>query len=283
MTEPDPVDLGSGTERLLEEMQATRLAIETPERVRIVYDLAGIGSRFAAGSVDMTILLCLNAGVAVVISLLGNQWVLEMSQNPGAFFMAAMGIFYLILWGYFLGFETFWSGQTPGKWVMRIRVVSEEGGPASVSAIFVRNLLRVVDALPILVAHGGGGIVMIMHARHKRVGDLAAGTIVVRERPTDLGIGRLEEVARAPRDVRPDELNREELELAQRFAARMEELTVASRKQLAERIVARIEERIELPGLDAGKLLILLAQGRQPSELRDVAGPDLELPEEPRP
>jgi len=82
--------------------------------------------------------------------------------------------------GYFPVSESVWSGKTLGKMVMHLRVVDVRGGPLSVSQAIVRNLVRLIDFLPLYYAVGA--VVMFVNQRGQRLGDLAAGTVVVRER-----------------------------------------------------------------------------------------------------
>jgi hypothetical protein len=193
--------------------------------------------------------------------------------------LALLGSFYVLLWMYFLGFELLWGGQTPGKWMLKLRVVSETGGPAPASAIFVRNLLRLVDALPVIVVHLLGGVVMFLSPRCKRIGDLAAGTVVVRERALSRGMRDLDVTALRARGARhEDDLDDEETALVRRFVERKHELTQAALAGVAQRVVAVLAQRRELPSADPVKLLSLLDQGHSPHELREASGPRVAPP-----
>lgn len=87
---------------------------------------------------------------------------------------------FALIWGYFVVFELLWNGQTPGKRVAGTRVVRLDGSPAGALAIVVRNLVRLIDFLP--GAYGVGLLTMFIDRRSRRLGDLAAGTLVIRER-----------------------------------------------------------------------------------------------------
>lgn len=266
-------DPAADATRLNDDDFDVRLEIETPERIRVVHELAGIGSRFAAGTIDMIILFIIWILASIVIMTVGSGLANALDLHGGALAMAAIGVFYVILWGYFLGFELFWRGQTPGKWMLDLRVVSESGGPASASAVFVRNLLRIVDVLPLVVAHVLGGIVMFLNARAKRVGDLAAGTVVVRERNLELDVSRFSAPSETGAQRRPDDLDDEERRSVAQFLDRAEELLPANRAKLARRLVEELSERRELPHMEHEKLLQFLDAGHPPAELRDRAGP----------
>lgn len=160
--------------------------IQTPEYVEFSYQLAGLGSRFVAYSLDFL----LQTGVAFLIFLIfgvtaaileymsGTGW-LQDALNNSMLAVVILALF-LIYWGYFIYFESLWNGQTPGKRVVGIRVIREGGYPVTLVSILLRNLLRVVDWLPLL--YGIGIIGVFVSSQHKRIGDLAAGTVVVRER-----------------------------------------------------------------------------------------------------
>jgi uncharacterized RDD family membrane protein YckC len=93
---------------------------------------------------------------------------------------AAAGILgFLFLWGYYIYFETSWNGQTPGKRWAGIRVIRQDGLPINLSEVIIRNLIRIVDFLPLL--YGLGIVAMFADSQSRRLGDLAAGTLVVRE------------------------------------------------------------------------------------------------------
>jgi len=157
-----------------------QLNIDTPELVAIEMPLAGIGSRFIAILVDyliwgaaFTLLIALAAIVIPAVRVFG-----EVSANW------AVGIFFLIVfllqWGYFALFEAFGNGRTPGKRVARIRVIHQSGRGISFFESLARNLVRFVDYLPGFYAVGV--VAIFVSRRHQRLGDMVAGTLVVRDR-----------------------------------------------------------------------------------------------------
>jgi uncharacterized RDD family membrane protein YckC len=149
---------------------STRLV--TPEAVPLDVDVAGLGSRGLAIFVDGMIQFALFFLFLLIVSgfnLNGAAGVAVVSV--GAF---------IVFWGYFFAFEGLWHGQTPGKRTQRLRVIGSDGQPIGFQAVFVRNLIRVVDFLP--TAYAVGAATMVINGRSQRLGDLAAGTIVVRER-----------------------------------------------------------------------------------------------------
>lgn len=153
-----------------------RYTIDTPENIEFGYDIAGIGSRFLAAIVDTFLI-----GVAEVIVLLVVGLAVQ-SLSLGESILTAAGavLGFVILWGYYVAFELAWNGQSPGKRMLGLRVVREGGRPITVIASIIRNLIRIVDFLPLL--YGIGVVAMFVDRRARRLGDLAAGVLVVRER-----------------------------------------------------------------------------------------------------
>ena len=149
------------------------LFIATPERVSFAYQLAGTGSRSVAQLLDLLILTV--ALIAVGIA----SFVVSAGGALGALLFIVLT--FLVSNGYFVFFEGLWSGQTPGKRVMRLRVVSGGGQPVTFEQSLTRNLVRNIDFLPF--GYGVGLVALFANGRGKRLGDLAAGTVVVRERP----------------------------------------------------------------------------------------------------
>jgi uncharacterized RDD family membrane protein YckC len=145
--------------------------VVTPEAVPLELDVAGLGSRGIAIAIDMLIQI----GIFVVLG----------------FFMAAthpsdtVGLVViivavpLIFWGYFFLFEGIWHGRTPGKRTQHLRATRADGQPMSGAQMTVRNLVRIVDFLPLYYAIGCTA--MVLTKRSQRLGDLAAGTLVIRE------------------------------------------------------------------------------------------------------
>ena len=147
-------------------MLDTAYAIQTPEGVGLELSTAGVVVRFLAWNVDLLIRVAFYLVTGMVLSNLGEF-------GLGLYLMAL----FLIEWFYPVLFEVFNQGQTPGKKAFRLRVLQDDGVPVSWSASLIRNLLRVVDFLP--VAYGFGLVCMLLNRDFKRLGDLAAGTVVV--------------------------------------------------------------------------------------------------------
>ncbi len=220
------------------------LVIETPERVEIHYVLANVGNRFLAAAIDHLIQLGAGLGVFVIAGIM-SSWSLLDGMDTWTAALTVLLVF-TIYWGYFVFFETIWSGQTPGKRIMRLRVVREDGRPVRFFEVFVRNLLRVALDLQPFLSYAIGVVAIIFSPRSKRVGDYVAGTVVVKERATEapsldqiikiseIEQQRAERVAPFSADIR--QLTERELRAVETFLKRRYELTDTNRTQLATRI-----------------------------------------------
>jgi uncharacterized RDD family membrane protein YckC len=156
---------------------ADKLVIDTPENVPLDADIAGFGTRCVAATLDYLILLVV---MVIVFVLFFRSVVDRIIDEPWIIGLLAFLIF-VIFTGYHLLFEFMWNGQTPGKRRLNLRVVQSNGLPATTSGILIRNLVRLFDFLPVF--YGVGLIVLFATKQTQRLGDLAASTIVIRERP----------------------------------------------------------------------------------------------------
>jgi uncharacterized RDD family membrane protein YckC len=160
-----------------------QLNIDTPELVDIEMPLAGIGSRFIGALIDT--LIAVVAGLLLIAAFMIIVPALHLFNNVSANW--ATGIFFLAVfllqWGYFSLFEAFWNGRTPGKWVAKIRVIHQSGRGITFIESLGRNLVRIIDWIPSF--YGIGIVTMFVTRRHQRLGDLVAGTLVVRDRKVD--------------------------------------------------------------------------------------------------
>jgi len=159
-----------------------RHQVLTTEKVPFSYRVAGLGSRFLAWLVDLFVIVGLDFMGAMVGSVL-------IVGRPGLGSALFLVWNFVVLWGYFLFFEWLWHGQTPGKALLGIRVIQWRGTEMNFFQSAVRNLLRVVDSLPVPVPLGPGLLGFVVAAcnrENRRLGDLAADTLVVHvELPRD--------------------------------------------------------------------------------------------------
>lgn len=158
-----------------------QLSVETPEQIEINYQKAGIGSRFYAALLD-TLLLVLILFIGAYVNF---NFIVQLGDVFGKWLGALGGIIiFALFWGYYIVFEITTNGQSPGKRVLGLRVIKEGGYPISFADSAIRNLVRVVDFLPI--CYGAGLFVMLINKDWQRLGDLAAGTLVVKTSRSDL-------------------------------------------------------------------------------------------------
>ncbi|MGB3609986.1 MAG: RDD family protein [Cellvibrio sp.] len=144
----------------------TRLSLETPEGAALPLAPAGLGVRIMAFLIDM---LIKSVAIIIVFTLLGIFGGMGMG--------IALILTFLLEWFYPVYFEVWHQGRTPGKKNLNIRVINDDGTPVTFGASLLRNLLRVVDFLPLVYLTGI--ITSLFNARFKRLGDLVAGTLVV--------------------------------------------------------------------------------------------------------
>ena len=170
------------------------LDIQTPENVAFGYQVAGIGSRFLASLLDTLIVGLLQVVIVIVLTLIirafdGSAFSDQISAWVYAIFGLVAAVFY---WGYYVFFEMLWNGQSPGKRWVGLRVIRGDGTPITLSESLIRNLARLVDFLP--AAYGVGIVTMFIDKQSRRLGDLAAGTLVVQDRAPitmqDLAVNR---------------------------------------------------------------------------------------------
>ena len=158
-----------------------QLSIETPEQIDISFQKAGIGSRFYAALID--------TGLLVLILFVGyyvnRNFITELGDTLGNWLGAIGGILvFALFWGYYMVFEVTSNGQTLGKRALGLRVIKDGGYPIGFSDSAIRNLVRVVDFLPFF--YGAGLLTMLINGNWQRLGDLAAGTLVVKTARTNL-------------------------------------------------------------------------------------------------
>jgi uncharacterized RDD family membrane protein YckC len=217
-----------------------RISIQTPEGVELELVLAGIGSRLVATIVDMLV----KAGLLIALWVIGSA---VGGDEAGGFFLAVLVVAsFLVFFGYDVAFEALASGRTPGKRAAGLRVVRLRGEPVGFVASAVRNLLRLVDSLPGIYAVGAACI--LFSSRNQRLGDLAAGTLVVRERraPLPTALPSATDFAAADRYTTWDVsgVTAFELVTVRRFLERRWQLDPAARGRLGWEIAERLRPKV---------------------------------------
>ena len=238
--------------------------IDTPEQTRLEFAIAGIGSRFLALTVDLLIQGATGLGLILLVILLRLTGLINGLPLSGQWIAALLIAFtFLAHFGYFAVFEILWRGQTPGKRMMHIRVVKDSGRTLSASESILRNLMRIADQLPALYAVGM--LSALLTAQNQRLGDLLAGSIVVRE----ASLAQLRpvwdsSVASSSVGVGQAQLSGEDLALIEAFLARRSELPGNVRARIASGILERLQARSQVQvdgGLSAESALEALAHG----------------------
>lgn len=243
-------------------------AIETPEQVALYFPLAGLGSRFLAAALDTVIQTAVVVGLilvaAVVFAAVGTKALDTMSSTAAKWFLALMILgYFLLYWGYYALFEAFRNGQTPGKSVMKIRVIKDSGRQITFFEALARNLVRVVDYMP--TAYLVGVISILATKQNKRLGDLVAGTLVVHERADEFGAYASTPVSRSftasmyetPLAPAPElagiasdrvaRLTHNDLHLIESFLARAIALPMETRAQLGSRLLDTLCMKMDVP------------------------------------
>jgi uncharacterized membrane protein SpoIIM required for sporulation/uncharacterized RDD family membrane protein YckC len=228
--------------------------IETPELVTFSYTIAGVGSRVAAALIDYLLCLVLFIALLITLAFVGASRLVRFggtSSEAWALAIVVLGQFF-ILWGYYVLWEGLADGQTPGKRYMRLRVVSDGGYSVSFAGSAIRNLVRILDMQPVFTYGVGIGSILLTK-QGKRLGDLAAGTLVVREQIVrETGDGRRETPERRTAAsmqpgvaaVRHARLNDDEYAVLERFIERRESIDPARRAVLATRLVERFSNAL---------------------------------------
>ena len=224
----------------------TRVRVVTPENIAFQYRVAGPFHRLPAYLIDLAIRVLIIFVANLVLSLLFH-WIGLGSIGEGVWLI----LFFVLTWFYGGLFETFWNGQTPGKRLLRIRVLSVEGQAINASQAVLRNVLRVVDGLPPPCLYMVGLVAASMNDRYQRLGDLACGTMVVREEPhwlTGVAAVNEPEVIRlgnsVPASFQPSHSLARALAV---YVGRRANFTPARRIQIARYLGVPLRERFKLP------------------------------------
>ncbi len=241
------------------------LFVDTPENITFGYEIAGIGSRFLAALVDTTLILLLQILVNAVLILIISKSV-DVSEvvasgkifsSSASWLVGLMGLIsFFFLWGYYIFFEMLWNGQSPGKALAKLRVIRANGTPITLTESIIRNLVRVIDFLPMY--YGVGVITMFVNSQSRRLGDLAAGTLVVRENMERISLKSLAvpEIRLAQptasigapgvtgQEYPVERLTQQDIQMIESFLKRRQELN--NRPDLARQIARSILARMDI-------------------------------------
>lgn len=228
-----------------------QVSVETPEQIDIKFQQAGIGSRFYAALID-TVLLTL---IALVGYYVNRRFISELGGIVGNWLGALGGIIvFALFWGYYIAFEVTTNGQTLGKRALGLRVIKEGGYPIGLADAAIRNLVRIVDFLPFFYATGL--LCMVINRRWQRLGDLAAGTLVIKTARTALKPTRAgahadnASISIPPREfvytawIQPALVTETEMGVIREYLARRATLPGPRRLELARVIASPIVEKM---------------------------------------
>ena len=236
------------------------LEVETPEQIALSYSIAGIGSRGAAAAIDTLITIAILVALTVILLIAANHMGPMPAKAPpsSAWVLAFYSIAqFVIMWGYYVIFEGIWDGQTPGKRIMKLRVVRDGGFSVTFGASAVRNLLRVVDAFGVyLVAI----VVALMNSSRKRLGDIVAGTFVVKEERVQVRSAPLPAAARDHNLFA--RLSDDEYSVLERYIERRGTLEPAHRDVIVAQLAARFAEYLPSATSSRGALVRLYESER---------------------
>jgi len=236
-----------------------RVSLRMPEHIEVSYELAGLGSRFVANLLDTFIVVVVVGVLAIGIGYLRNRFLPEFGEGwvAAVIIIASVVLLYI---AYFVYFEVTAQGQSVGKRAAGLRVIAVDGSPISFEQSAIRNILRIFDAMPPFALAGVAAA--FWTKRQQRLGDLAAGTMVVKERLREMPEAPTQPVPELPAEVSEEVLravragvravSRDEVETIRRFLERRFELSPEARGRLAAKLAGTIRRRF--PGLPPEQL-----------------------------
>jgi uncharacterized RDD family membrane protein YckC len=237
----------------------------TPEAVALELPIAGLGSRVMAATIDAIIqTIALGVGIAAAAA------VSDLVTNEGMAILLAVGALLLILAGYYLLFEGLWEGQTPGKRMVGLQVVTDFGQPITWRHVTIRTLFRIIDMLPLI-----GGPFILLTRRSQRLGDLAAGTLVVRRNrapePKALEFGTDRKRDDIAQSMDSSGVSDADYALVRSFLGRRTSLTPVARAAVAAQLASTVKNHagIEQHGLGDEPFLEALIVSRRLRSGRD--------------
>jgi uncharacterized RDD family membrane protein YckC len=239
------------------------LTIETPENIVFAYRVAGIGSRFLAAIIDSFIIIILEIVLAIALSIsldLTLDFLFNSSSDGQSWKIAVISLsMFVVFWGYYIFFETFWNGQSPGKRRTKLRVIRSDGTPITLTESLIRNIVRLVDFLPFNYAVGV--VTMLLNSQSRRLGDLAAGTLVIHDTQGKMNpdesvlVTQSHYLESIKTNVRPEikdfgplpieDLSQEDIDLATSFLVRCMDKQIST--ELDKKIVEILYKRMNVP------------------------------------
>lgn len=226
--------------------------VVTPENVELRHEVAGVGSRITAATLDYSILFVGQVLLFTSLGFLGS--LLDQEQRRWLGGVAVAAVLLLIFagwWGYYVLFELLWNGQTPGKKAMGLRVMGRRAQRVGGFASVVRNLIRPIDQFLLI-----GLLVMFIDGQSRRLGDFAAGTLVIRDPRVPKGGLPGAAAAAAPSQAlealnatgfSPTRMAQSDYALLREFFERRKHMAQAQAEALARQVADAFAARLEAP------------------------------------
>jgi uncharacterized RDD family membrane protein YckC len=234
------------------------VTVVTPENITVTYQLAGVATRLLALLVDLFIQAALIIIVRIAVDLLSN---VGFGVASTIMFLGFIGVFG-IMFVYNIFFEMIWGGRTPGKRLFGLRVIRDGGYPVTIMASCIRNILRFIDLglIPLptssvtIVLWGAPGLLSVfISGSYKRIGDYAAGTIVIHEAnasPFFVPPGRdslrdeIEQIVPMVKNI--DRVTPDDFRIVRRFTTRRVKLDLTVQAAVAESIARPLMEKLDM-------------------------------------
>lgn len=251
------------------------VTVRTPESIAFYYELAGLGSRFLALAVDGLIqsvcvfaIFIIWAIAAPAVARLPKALNIKPATLEAMYLAIGITILFVILYGYFIFFEASWNGQTPGKRLIGIRVVRDGGYPLDFMGSLLRNTVRVIESIPPFL-YLPSAVSCVLSSQNKRLGDYAAGTIVVRDRAFEVTDPKRwlagDAGSASPGLSGAGNLTADETALVQRFLDRRTTLPPDVARETAATIAAALRPKLgpDAAALGDDELLLSVAASRR--------------------
>jgi uncharacterized RDD family membrane protein YckC len=244
-----------------------QITVKTPESVELKFNLAGIGNRAFALFIDNLLVwgIFVVAAYLAAAGLSGLEAIGVEPSNALNQWLGAIGILFSFFWfiGYFIAFETLWQGQTPGKRLVKIRVIADDGRPLQLYQATLRAVLRPLDDWIFL-----GFFFVLFGKQEKRLGDWVGSTIVIQAELPTVGSaqmpfsGKAQDMAdRITLAATMSDLRPNDFAIVKEFLQRRQTLEPAARDRLSQQLVAQITDRLDLDRLEFTESAEVLLEG----------------------
>ncbi|KAB8137873.1 RDD family protein [Gracilibacillus oryzae] len=233
-------------------MKQEMLDVKTPEYVSLQFQIAGLGSRATAFIIDQAILLLTQIIIIITFSLSLQNSLLDMEELLISIILILL---FLLNFGYFIILEFFWAGRTIGKRMLGLRVIQENGHRITFLSSLIRNFMRLIDSLP--AGYLIGLLLIFLHPKHKRLGDMTAGTLVVHEYQLSKKESRLEKQIHNKglskemlelNSLQLNQFNKKDWELLSAYCQRISDLPIEEKNNLTNQVADILLAKIDLSG-----------------------------------